>query len=276
MKIQSDISFIGSGAMANAIIGGLINKGVHPKYISASDKEKEKCNILEKKYGIQVSTSNTEIAENAEIIIFAVKPNSLKEVASSVKRIINKNDSLIISIVAGVEIETINDWLGGNRKIIRCMPNTSTLINHGVTGMYAPKNIPLEKVEIAENILSTVGSVHRIQNENLLDSITAISGSGPAYFFLFLEILKSTAEELDIDSKLAESLVIDTAYGAIKMAQKKEMSITELKKNVTSKGGTTECALNVFKDKNLKYIMQEAVKAAYQKSQDIAKEYRKK
>ncbi len=274
MKIESNISFIGSGAMATALIGGLIKKGVDPKYLYASDVKHEKCATLEKKFGIKTSTDNIEIIQDSEIVILAVKPDSLKEAALSIRNIIQSKGQIVISLVAGIQAATIDNWLGGGVKIIRCMPNTPALIGHGVTGMYAFDNVSIEQLNKAEAIISCVSKVYKIKDEKLIDSITAISGSGPAYFFLILESMKAAAENLNIDSKLAESLVFGTAYGAIQMAIQSTSSISDLKKNVTSKGGTTEKALDVFEKYDLEKIIMEAIQAAHKKSQDIAKNHK--
>lgn len=268
------ITFIGAGNMAHSLIGGLIADGFDPKKIWATNPLPEQLENL-KPLGIHTSQDNHVGAAHADIIIFAVKPQILKTVALELAEIINKKNSLVISIAAGVRETDLRRWLGNNCAIVRCMPNTPALVSSGATGLYANPHVTPEQKNLAESILRAVGITVWLDDETHLDTVTALSGSGPAYFFLMMEALENAAVNLGLPSETARLLTIQTALGAARMALESSHTVSELRQNVTSPGGTTERALQVLEHGQLKSLFAEAVQAAQQRAIELAEVFGK-
>lgn len=271
MKNQT-ISFIGAGNMASSLIGGLLAAGYSASNIWASDPYLEKHQELKDKFGIHLTADNKQAAEQADVLIFAVKPQIFKQAALEIAPLISKKHPLIVSIAAGIPEKSILQWLNFDAAIVRCMPNTPALIQSGATGLYANKKVTAQQKSLAESILRAVGITVWVEDEHHLDTVTALSGSGPAYFFLAMDALEKAAIELGLSKESAHMLTLQTALGAARMALMSEESLEELRKRVTSPGGTTERALQVLQKGEIEALFNQAVKAAHQRSKELAKE----
>ena len=234
------ITFIGGGNMAKALIGGLIKRGYSPSKMHVVELSKESCAGLHNEFGVRATTELAEAVAHGETMILAVKPQSLQEVALKLAPLLE--GQLVISIAAGIRTQDMARWLG-TQNIVRCMPNTPALIRSGVTVLYAMPAVKPEQCNRAESVLSAVGSTLWVDDEEMLDAVTAISGSGPAYVFYFIEAMQQAAYELGLDEAQARQMVLDTFLGATKLAEHSVEDVAILRARVTSKNGTTERAL---------------------------------
>ncbi|WFE69042.1 pyrroline-5-carboxylate reductase [Thiomicrospira sp. R3] len=270
--MQAKICFIGAGNMSRSLIGGLIQSGYPANQIWAADPSPQALESLKQSFSIKGFNDNLEAIDSADIIVLAVKPQQLKPLCQSIAAKVQQTKPLIISVAAGVQTASINSWLGSNQSIVRTMPNTPALIQTGATGLFASNNItPLQKDE-AENILRAAGLTIWVTDEAQLDIVTALSGSGPAYFFLFMEAMQSAGEKLGLDRKTAELLTMQTAFGAAKMALESDDDCATLRRKVTSPNGTTERAIQSFEQNQLTLTVEKAMQAAHQRAQQLAKE----
>ncbi len=268
------ITFIGGGNMAFSLIGGLTSGNCPGSNISVSDPKEENLEMMEERFGIIPFLSDNPAAiEGADAVVLAVKPQLLSDVATEVSKAIqrqNQNTPLIISIVAGIRESDLQRWLGGGCAIVRTMPNTPALLRSGATGLYANPEVSEEQRDFAESIMRAVGTTTWLNEESQLDAVTALSGSGPAYFFLFMEAMEAAGRELGLPQETARMLTIQTAFGAAKMALERPESSSELRTMVTSPGGTTERAIAVFQEQGLERIVGEALTAARDRSIEMA------
>lgn len=269
------IGFIGAGNMATSLIGGLIEAGFAAKNIWASDLDIEKLNNLKQRYKINIDQDNQIIAKNVGVLVFAVKPQVMKQTAQDLQKIIQNQKPLIISIAAGIRTQDFQNWLGGNQAIIRCMPNTPALIQCGATALYANTQVSESQKNLAESLLRSVGITVWVSEESQLDIVTALSGSGPAYFFLIMESLEQAAINLGLSAETAHLLTLQTTLGSAKMALESEHSLAELRKNVTSPGGTTERALQSLFSANIGAILHDTINAAKIRSAELAEQFGK-
>lgn len=267
------IAIIGAGNMGSSLIGGLIKNGHPADQIFASDPCEEKLTQLRNDVGIQTNVDNKAAILDADVIIFAVKPQLMAQTVKPLAKDIAYHQPLVISIAAGVPISSINKWTGGDTAIVRCMPNTPALLGVGATALFANSKVTAQQRDIAQAMLSAVGTAIWVSKENQIDTVTAVSGSGPAYFFMVMEALEEAGIELGLSADVANQLVTQTALGAATMAIKNNMSLKELREQVTSKGGTTEKALNVLEENNLRQMFKNAVLAAKLRSEELAKLY---
>lgn len=264
------IAFIGAGNMGSSLIGGLINNGHPTDKIWANDIDEEKLAAMQQRFGIHVTMENQTAIAIADVIVFAIKPQVYAHVVSPLKEIIQQRKPLIISIAAGVREASIQQWLGGHIGIVRAMPNTPALISCGASALYANTFVSHEERNLAESILRAVGVVVWLTEEALMDAVTALSGSGPAYLFLVMEALQQTAEQLGLPSDIARLLTLQTTLGAARMAIESGLPLATLRHNVTSPGGTTEKALAVLEENNIRGIFAKALQAAKQRSEELA------
>lgn len=256
--------------MATSLVGGLIANGYKARDIIACDINGEQLQILSDQFSIITSTDNVEAVEQSDVVLLAVKPQVMQTVCEQLANLDNKKERLFISIAAGVRESDINRWLGGSRSVVRCMPNTPALLQLGATGLYANPQVSEEQKATAQSILDAVGISVWIDEEILLDAVTAVSGSGPAYFFYFIELLKAAGEKLGLDAETALKLARQTALGASQMAQQDD--VVDLRARVTSKRGTTEQAILSFQNNNLGALVEAATRAAYDRSVELAEE----
>lgn len=264
------LTFIGAGNMASSLIGGLIADGYNPAAIWATDPSLEKLTVLRERFKIQVTQDNNEAAAKADILILAVKPQAMKIVVKQLALTVTKKQPLIISIAAMIPTGHIEKWLSSKHPIVRCMPNTPALLRCGASGLYANSVVKEEQRNLAESILRTVGLTVWINNEEQMDIVTALSGSGPAYFFLLMEILQKAAEKMGLDAKTARLLVLETGLGAARLALESEQDLSALRHQVTSPGGTTERALEILEQGKLSELFYNALRAAEQRAKEMA------
>ena len=266
--LNCNISFIGGGNMAQALIGGLIARGVPTTRITVSDPvEKVRALLAEK--DLHVTDDNLAAIRDADIVLFAVKPQVLASVLAPLKGLLA--GKLVISIVAGAEIATIAQLLETDR-IVRVMPNTPALVQTGAHGLYAGEAISTEDRELASQVLASTGLTLWVNSEAQIDAVTAVSGSGPAYFFYMMESMIRAGKNMGLDEKVATALTLQTALGAAQMAITSANSPAELRKNVTSPNGTTQAALEVFDRAQISQNIQTALAAAQKRSQELAQE----
>ena len=267
--LNQNICFIGGGNMAQALIGGLLSRGLATTRITVSDPVEQIRHILEEK-NIQTTTDNVDSIKNADVVVLAVKPQVLATVLQPLKGLLS--DKLVISIIAGAEIQTISDLIGGSQRIVRVMPNTPALVQTGAHGIYASEAVNAQDRELTSQILAATGLTIWVDNEAQIDAVTAVSGSGPAYFFYLMESMIRAGKNLGLDEKVATALTLQTALGAAQMAITSSNSPTELRKNVTSPNGTTQAALEVFDRAQISQNIQAALAAAQKRSQELAQE----
>jgi len=266
------LGFIGSGNMATALVKGLITSGRYDSnQLMASDKDGEMLRKISEQFGLKGYASNGDLVREGQIIVLAVKPQSMKEVLEDVKEEI-RDDHLIISIAAGIPLKMIHSIIRREIPLIRVMPNTPALIQKGISALAPGKRATSEHMEIARGIFDAVGDTV-IVNEEMMDAVTALSGSGPGYFFRIMECFVEAGEQLGFDRETALLLVIQTVLGAAQLANESEKSLSELREMVTSPGGTTEAALAVFEKKGLKGIIREGVEAACERGVELGKNY---
>lgn len=264
------IGFVGAGNMANSLIRGMLASGANPELLWAADINAEKLTELAEDYKIQ-KKSAAEIARGADVVVLAVKPQVMKMVCQSLAPDLQA-ESLVISIAAGVTASHLENWLGGAPAIVRCMPNTPALVGKGTSGLFANAAVSTEQRQLATDIIAAVGVTLWVEQENLIDAVTAVSGSGPAYFFLFMEAMEATAQELGLSADAARLLTLNTALGAAELALGSSDSTAELRRKVTSPGGTTEQAINRFEAGDLRTLVDTAMNAARIRSEELAKE----
>ena len=263
------IGFIGAGNMASALVGGLLAKGYAPKKLLLADSQAQQLQAF-KERGLFTSLNNADVVQRADILVLAVKPQVMAEVLKPLASIVQQKRPLIISIAAGISVASIDAWLDGELTIVRAMPNTPASVQAGATGLYANDKVSVSQKQQTETILGAVGLTLWVQQEQLIDSVTAVSGSGPAYFFYVMEAMIAAGQELGLDEKTARALTLQTALGAAQMAITSDVSPAELRRRVTSKGGTTERAIATFDDANMQDIFSQALSACAARGQELA------
>lgn len=270
-EVNVNITFIGGGNMASSLIGGLVPEQFQANQVTVYDINKQALDNLQQLFEVKTTDDLNPAVKGADIIVLAVKPQILQTVCRQIKATLNGIKPLFISIAAGIQAVDIDRWLGGQQSLVRCMPNTPSLYNYGASGLFSNEHVSTEQQARAQAIMQSVGIAVWVNSEQDLDIVTALSGSGPAYFFLFIESLQAAAEKLGLEKSVAKQLAAQTALGAAHMAIDSD-DIEKLRNNVTSKGGTTEQALLSFEHNHLTQIVDQAVNAAYRRSQQMAQE----
>lgn len=264
------IAFIGAGNMARSLIGGLIADDYPASAIIATDPLDAQRDQLRQHFDIRTEINNREAATQADIVVLAVKPQAMKQVATDLAPVIRDRHPLVVSIAAGIRAATLDAWLGGNTALVRCMPNTPALVQCGATGLYANARVTPSQHQAAESILRAVGLTVWVEDEALLDSVTALSGGGPAYFFLVIEALENAGVELGLGREQARLLALQTAFGAAKMALESEEPAAQLRARVTSPGGTTERAIAALQAGGMEALFSQALAAARQRCEELS------
>ncbi len=264
------ITFIGAGNMARSLIAGLIEDKAALNIRVADPDTAQLASIQQSWPQIEVFADNNKAVENADVVVLAVKPQIMQSVCNALASAINNPETLLISIAAGVTEQKIKQWLGGQRPIVRCMPNTPALVQSGMTGLFANDQVSEEQRSLAESILRAVGVTLWFADEDKLDAVTAVSGSGPAYFFLVMEAMQKAAQTLGLEPQDARLLVLQTAFGSAKLALESEDEAAVLRQKVTSKGGTTEAAINKLLSSGLVELFEEALIAARDRAKELS------
>lgn len=269
---QCTIAFIGGGNMARSLIGGLISNDFAADNIHVSDANTEALDNLTSRYSVKTFTDNLAAIADADVVILAVKPQQLQSVIRQISPAWQQ-DKLLISIAAGIRLDDITRWLDFEQAaIVRAMPNTPSLVQAGATALCANNYVTSAQHELAESMLRAVGLALWISDEKQMDAVTALSGSGPAYFFLVLEALQTAGMELGLPEETARLLALETSFGAAKMALESDESACVLRQRVTSPGGTTERALDVFEEGDLRGLFSKALTAAAQRADELAEQ----
>lgn len=270
--IPPRIAFIGAGNMAASLIGGLRAQGVAAEAIRASDPGAEQRAKISAEHGIQTFAQNADALAGADVVVLSVKPQVMQSVCRDLVPHLD-HAPLIVSIAAGISCDSLQRWLGPRpQAIVRCMPNTPALLRQGVSGLFANAQVSAEQKQQAEQLLSAVGIALWLEEERLIDAVTAVSGSGPAYFFLLIEAMTAAGEQLGLPRDTAAQLTMQTALGAARMACESDVDAAELRRRVTSPNGTTEAAIKAFQAGGFERLVQQALNAAAQRSAELAEQ----
>ena len=264
------LAFIGCGHMGRCLIGGLISNHFPVKNITGVDPDASQRDITSSQFGIRVCDNSMQAVPGADVVVIAVKPPAVEEALVELRETLAANNPLLLSIAAGIPFSALSRWAGNRLAIVRVMPNTPALVNAGASGLCANRNVSDNQRNIAEKIMRSVGITTWVEDEKLMDVITALSGSGPAYFFYFMEIMKNTGEQLGLTAEQATMLTLETALGAAKIAMESEYDPETLRKHVTSPGGTTERAMEVMLENDIAAHFRAAIVAACDRSREIA------
>jgi pyrroline-5-carboxylate reductase len=269
---NATLAFIGAGNMGKSLIKGLLHDGYPASNIWVSDHQSSHLIECRETLGIQVAANNHEAVSVADVVVLAVKPQQLKELIIELKTIILDKKPLLLSIAAGIRTQRLEEWLGSHMPVVRAMPNTPALVGSGATGIYANGLVSEAQRELAESVLRAVGLTVWVDHEAELDIVTALSGSGPAYFFAMMEALCLEAQNLGMKADVARLLSMQTALGAAKLAFETSLDFAELRAQVTSKGGTTERAMQRLNAHGFYEAVRDAVRSSAQRAQELADE----
>lgn len=267
------LAFIGAGNMARSLLGGLIADGWDPASIAVADPDPNQLSAVASRFQVHTDTDNHAVVRDSEVLVLAVKPQVIREMAMDLAPSVQDRRPLIISIAAGIRATDLDRWLGGGCALVRCMPNTPALVQSGATALFPNPGVSATQKDLAETILRAVGLALWIDDEDLMDAVTALSGSGPAYFFLVIEALQDAGRELGLAEKTAKLLAVQTAFGAAKMALESRDEPGVLRQRVTSPGGTTEKALAVLENGKLRALFNDALTAARDRSRELAQRF---
>ena len=265
------IAFIGCGNMGRSLIGGLLANGHDPSLITGADPDRAQRGLAGKEFSISTYEDNAEAIRNADVVVLAVKPQNMQVTLKNLDSELTKRTPLIISIAAGIPLGAIDNSLSARLPLVRVMPNTPALIQAGVSALFANDLATPAQRELAEGVMRSVGSVIWLENEKHMDAVTALSGSGPAYFFLVMEVIEKAGINLGLPPEQAKLLTLETAFGAAKMALESTSDAATLRKQVTSPGGTTEQALKVLMEEGrIEQLFLDALAAAKRRSEELA------
>jgi pyrroline-5-carboxylate reductase len=266
------IAFIGAGNMASSIVGGLVDSGHPASSIRVADPYPPSLEKIAELAPVTVCQNNAEAATGADVVIMAVKPQVMAEALTSIANQVQHSGALVISIAAGITIASMTARLGEQAAVVRCMPNTPALLGCGASALFANGNCSEQQRDYAQQILAAVGICSWVEQEQALDAITALSGSGPAYFFLFMEAMIEAGKEMGLDESTATSMTQQTALGAARMAMESDVDLAELRRRVTSPGGTTEKAVQRFQADGLDKLVDNAMTAAARRAAEMARD----
>ena len=267
------IAFIGGGHMATSLVGGLLARGANAGTITVADPVAEQRERLHRDFGVHVVDHGVAAVHEADVVVLAVKPQQMAEACRSLAPALAARRPLVISIAAGIRLGDLSRWLGPDVPLVRTMPNRPALIGAGITALYAGHEVGAAARTAADAIMGACGPTVWVPEEWQMDVVTAVSGSGPAYFFLLIEAIEQAATELGLDPATARKLSVETAHGAGRMAASAFDSPAELREQVTSRGGTTAAALEVLEAGGLRAILADAIAAAARRSGELARDY---
>ncbi len=268
--IKEKILFIGGGNMTRAMITGLLMHGFAAENIYVVDRNQDKRDFLSNTFKVHISENPHDFLSIANVVILSIKPQGAHDACTAFNDNLKKYAPLVISVMAGVTVGKLNEWLGGHLAIVRAAPNTPAMIQEGVTGLFANSQTTQIQRGIVEKIIGSMGIFAWVTEEKIMNAITALSGSGPAYYFYFMEIMQEIAITLGIPSQIAKNFAIQTGYGATKLALESGEDLAKLRAQVTSKKGTTEAALSVMKKRGLPLVFHDALTAAYDRALELS------
>lgn len=269
--LSNNIAFIGGGNMARSLIGGLIADGFPAQRLVVADPAKEQLAALAAEFSIRVAASNQAAVAQTDTVLLAVKPQIMQQVMQDLAEPLRARQPLLISIAAGVRVVDLERWVGGAPAIVRAMPNTPALVRSGATALFANPQVSPAQRNVAESLLRAAGLTCWLEQEALMDAVTAISGSGPAYFFLLMEALEAAGEQLGLPAATSRLLVLQTALGAAKMALESSAAPAELRAQVTSPGGTTEAGIGVLEAGDFRGLVEKAAQAAADRADELGR-----
>lgn len=268
------ISFIGGGNMAASLIGGLLADNLQAGQITVTDPNPRSRDYLAENFGVHTTQDNAAAVAEADVVVLAVKPQLLQAVATALAPAVQARQPLVITVAAGIRSVDLNRWLGGEAgrpvAVVRAMPNTPALVQTGAIGLFASASVSAGQRDLAESILRAAGLTLWVEDEDQMHAVTALSGSGPAYFFRIMEALESAGTGLGLPAETARLLTLQTALGAAKMALESSETVTTLRERVTSPGGTTEQGLRVLAENHIDQLMAQVLQAAADRSRELA------
>lgn len=271
MRSDVKIGFIGGGNMASALIGGLLKMVDQPQQIHVVDLNPSGLQKLQQQFGVSTSEVMDQRLRELDVIVFAVKPQNMREVVQNFAPFLTQQ--LLLSVAAGIRASDISRWLGGYELIARAMPNTPAILGLGMSGLYGLEALSAEQRQHTETIMQAVGKTVWVENEAMIDAVTAVSGSGPAYVFYFIEAMQEAAMSLGFSAEDANTLVLQTVRGAAQLAVESHEPVSVLRERVTSKGGTTYAALCSFEESQTKAIVSKAIRAAAERGRELGDEF---
>jgi pyrroline-5-carboxylate reductase len=268
------IALVGGGNMARGIIGGLLGKGASAASITVAEPQESSRQSLVRDFGVRVTADNAEAVHGAQVVVLAVKPQLMSGVARALAPALRPTRPLVISVAAGIRADRLQHWLGADIPVVRSMPNRPALIGAGASGLYADASVPAASRRLAELVLASTGLTVWVNAEDQIDAVTALSGSGPAYFFRLAELMAEAGTALGLDADVARQLAAQTLAGAGQLvAAEKAPDLARMRAEVTSKGGTTEAALNTFAAQGFEPLVAAAMTAAERRSRELAAQF---
>jgi len=269
--MNPSIAFIGGGNMSSSLIGGLLAGGTPAQGITVAEPDADRRELIAERFGVNTCADNTDTL-GSDVVVLAVKPQVMQTICRELAASAAVRAPLYISIAAGIRAAAVEHWLDAPVSLVRCMPNTPALLQCGATGLFANHRVEDTQRALAEQILQAAGITAWVEDEAELDAVTALSGSGPAYFFLLMEAMQSAGEELGLDAATARRFTLQTALGAARMAAESDDDPAQLRARVTSKGGTTERAISSFTAAGFQQLVLDALRAAHARSVELAEE----
>lgn len=269
MTTSPSIAFIGGGNMARSLIGGLVATGMRPGDILVAEPVAELRDALARDFGVQVHAEAAQVAE-AGTWVFAVKPQVMRGVCESLAAAAQSRQPLVVSIAAGITAAQLDRWLGGNVAVVRTMPNTPALLGAGITALFANARVDAAGRDASERLLTAAGKTVWIDDEGLMDAVTAVSGSGPAYLFLLAEAMEASAQKQGLPADTARALVLQTILGAARMLTEAGEAPAELRRRVTSPNGTTQAAVETFQAGGFEALVDAAIAAATKRGRQLS------
>jgi len=273
---HTQIAFLGGGNMGRAMIGGLLRRGTRSEQITVGEHVAAARDSLSSEFGVQATADNTAAIDRATVVVVAVKPQDAADVLIPLQAILTRNRPTVLSVAAGLRVAALETWCGAGVPVVRAMPNRPALVGAGASGMFAPSHVDESHRSAAEKVMEATGEFVWVATEDALDVVTALSGSGPAYFFLLAELMAQAAVEQGLDPEAARRLAVATLYGSGLLAQSSDGNLGRLRAEVTSKGGTTEAALRTFNEADLRGIVTRAVESATLRSRELAAQFGQK
>lgn len=267
------IAIVGGGNMGRALVGGLLRRGVRPEHINVGEASQATRTMLVHDFGVAASADNAKAVADATLLVLAVKPQEVAAALAPVASLLQRNRAIVLSVAAGVRIAAIEKWCGGDVSVVRAMPNRPALVGAGVTALFASVRVTDTARVRAESAMRAVGEVVWVRSEDELDVVTALSGSGPAYFFLLAEAMTQASVELGLEPEVARQLTVGTLHGAGMLARESNGDMARLRCEVTSKGGTTEAALHVMEHGGFGKLVALAIEAATQRGRQLAAQF---
>lgn len=267
---MTQITFIGGGHIGRALVGGLISAGAHPSTLTVCDRNDGQLERARALGDLSCTKDSKAATANAEVVVLSINPQFVEEVCRDIADVVRRGEIAVICVAAGIHIDRLCEWLGGHQRIVRVMPNTPAMIGRGAAGLYARDDVDATAREHAESIMAAVGEIVWLAREEDIDAVTAVSGSGPAYFYYLMECMQAAAEEFGLDAQAARLLIAQTAAGAAEMTLQGDLTLKRMRMQVATRGGTTEAAINVLLGRGFKEAVADAVRAARQRSIELS------